>query len=69
MRLCANCHRPIGLNAHALPRKWDWRIFYWRIFHNRNCKREWVAKRKVERDLERGQKEAISSLFRHARPP
>jgi len=65
VRRCDNCHRPFGLNTRGLPRKWDWRIFYWRVFHNRNCKREWVAKRKAEKARE----EAISSLFRQHHPP
>lgn len=59
LRTCDNCKRPIGLNARELPRKWDWRIFYWRVFHNRNCKREWMSKRKMERDRER----AVARLY------
>lgn len=65
MRLCANCHRPIGLNTRALPRKWDWRIFYWRHFHHRDCKRQWVAKRKAELQRER----SISTLYQQHHPP
>lgn len=52
MRMCANCHRAIGLTREVY-RKWDWRHLVWRYFHHRDCKREWMHKRKLERDRER----------------
>jgi len=53
MKCCANCHKPIGLNARALPRVWDWAVFRWLVFHHRNCKREWKAQRQQERARQR----------------
>lgn len=52
MRNCANCHKPIGLNTRSLPRKWDWRALCWRVFHHRQCKREWMHKQAEDRDKE-----------------
>lgn len=60
MRLCGNCHKPIGLNKHGLPRALVMRPLRWLVFHSRNCKREWKAKRKTDKDRER----AVRALFR-----
>lgn len=72
MKRCSCCHGPFGLltgrgRLKNRPRHLDFRVFppVWRVFHDRECKREWLHKRKVERQRER----AISTLYQQHHPP